>query len=1136
MTTDPATARTPDMGGSDWYRDAIFYELPVKSFYDSNADGIGDLPGLIEQLDYVQDLGISCIWLMPFYPSPLDDDGYDVSDYRAVHPDLGTMDDFRELLEQAHARGLRVAAEMVINHTSCEHPWFQAARESAPGSTLRDFYVWRDRPDESFKVNGGDAKGRGAHWSWDEHAKAFYWHRYEHHQPDLNYLNPQVREEMLNVLRFWANMGVDGLCLNGASVLVEREGTRGEHLPETHEVLREMRSRLSRDYPQLMIQAGVNAWPADARGYFGDGDECHMVPQLPLAQRMFLAIRQEQREPIVELLRNTPPVPDGCQWVSLLRNHDELTLALATDEERDYLFREYAADPSMRLHSGILRRLAPLVDNSRRRIELLYSLLFSLPGSPVIYYGDEIGMGDNVFLGGRQGIRTPMQWSAERNAGFSAADFARLFAPPVMDPTYGYEAVNVYAQRRSTSSLYRWMRRLIAIRKRSQALARGQMKLLEPANRRILAFLRQLPRENGPDDTVLVLANLARSSQPVELDLSAYAGLIPVEMFARTPFPRIGTSPYVFTLGPHSFLWFQLQPKVEPVASRLAPVRTEEVDEVPVIELGEGWDASPIESLRAGLERDGLPKFLRAQRWFGGKSRKIRSVTILDHGVMPTHPKTHFLLLKVEFESGTSDTYFVPVGIAEGAEASRLFETMRSWVIARLSGPAGDAVVFDALADDAFSSALLAAIGEQTEVAMQSGTIQPIATSAFATLRGRNDYPLEVVRGPATSSNSLVFFGRRLLFKLFRRLEQGTNPDFEIGRFFTEESRFERVPEVAGTIEYRPSNGDRAFTLGILQALVANQGDGWSHVIDELGRYFDRAAGRMLGPLPPKPDVRPLHELIGEPPPPAVLEAIGGYLRAAETLGQRTAEMHLALANSESSDFVPEPLTADDMELLRAEIKFQTAQAFTALEANIGRLSRSIASQAGQLLEHGHQALDQLTGQWSGTPQGQKTRVHGDYHLGQVLWAENDYILLDFEGEPTRTIDERREKHSPLRDVAGMLRSYHYAAYAGLFAFTHDRPDDFASLAPWADMWQQWVSAAFVRKYLERCGEASFLPHDKREFAMLLDAYMLAKALYELAYELNNRPDWVRIPLSGVWQLLEPHLEIPQPVSQETAL
>jgi maltose alpha-D-glucosyltransferase/alpha-amylase len=1133
-TSKTETGPTPRAArhDADWYKDALFYELSIKSFFDSNHDGIGDLPGLTQKLDYLQDLGVNCLWLLPFFPSPWRDDGYDVADFRGVHPAYGTVRDFEQFLEEAHRRGLRVVAELAVNHTSDQHPWFQAARAAPPGSPLRDFYLWSETPDRFRDASVLYADAARSNWTWDPLARAYYWHRFFEYQPDLNYDNPAVRAEMVKVVRFWFDRGLDGLCLGGVSYLIEREGTTCENLPETHALLKELRTAVDAAYPGRMLLAGVNGWPADVRPYFGRGDECHTAPHLPLAQRLFLALRQEERHPVEDILRQTPVIPDNCQWVLLLRNHDELMLSLATDEERDYMYREYAADPRMRLHAGIRRRLAPLVGNSRRRLELLYSLLFSLPGAPVLYYGDEIGMGDNIYLGDRSAVRTPMQWSADRNGGFSDADFARLYAPPVTDPVYGYTSVNVDAEQRDPSSLLHWLRRLIALRRNTPTLARGSLELLEPANRKILAYVRRAdPAACGLADApiILVVANLARTVQPVELDLSAFAGLIPVEMIGRTPLPRIGNAPYFLTLGPHTFYWFQLQKTAEEVSARLAPVATEEIAELPQIEVSGGWETVLEGPARQALERDVLPHFLRAQRWFGGKARQVEAVRLADWGDLPGGPGRGFLaLLEVAFADGKRDRYFVPLGVTAGADAARLLQSLRPWVLARLKGKAGTAVLHDALADDGACTALLDAIGAGREFTLRGGRVRGVPTAAFAALRGNPEHRLPVVRGPATSSNSLLFYGRRLLLKLFRRLEVGINPDFEIGRFLTERSPFERAPKVAGMLSCEGEGGG-PFTLAILQALVPNQGDGWRHAIDELGRYFERASGRMHGPDPVAPDDRSLLELADSGPPPGAVETIGAYLHTAATLGQRTAEMHLALAaDARDPAFAPEPFTPADLAALREDIAAQGRAAIKAKQDNLDRLPAEIAPQGRRLLELAPAVLERLHDAPPEGAGGEKIRVHGDYHLGQVLWVENDFVILDFEGEPTRSVEERRAKQSPLKDVAGMLRSFHYAAYAGLFAYTQNRPEDFARLGPWADLWHQWASAAFLRAYRARACSAAFLPGRPEEFAALLDAFLLDKAFYELVYELNNRPDWVRIPLKGILGLLEQGKEIPE--------
>jgi trehalose synthase len=536
-----------------WYKDAIIYEVHVRAFCDSSGDGNGDFPGLTQKLDYLEWLGVTCLWLLPFYPSPLRDDGYDVAHYEGVHPAYGTMRDFRAFLREAHARGIRVLAELVVNHTSDQHPWFQAARRAPRGSSKRDFYVWSDTKNRYRDARIIFTDAERSNWTWDDEAKAYYWHRFFHHQPDLNYDNPKVLRAVLRIMRFWFDAGVDGLRLDAAPYLIERDGTSCENLPETHDVLKAMRRALDARHPDRFLLAEANQWPADVRAYFGDGDECHMAFHFPLMPRLFIALRQEDRFPIVDVIRSTPDIPATCQWALFLRNHDEMTLEMVTGEERDQMYHAYAADPQMRVNAGIRRRLAPLMENSRPRIELLTSLLFALPGTPIIYYGDEIGMGDNIYLGDRNGVRTPMQWTGDRNGGFSRADPARLYLPPVMDPVYGYQAVNVEAQQRLPSSLLHWVRRLIALRKQHRTFGRGTIHFLEPANRRVLVFTRRFEGE-----VILVVANLAGSVQPVELDLSEFKGATPVEMLGGTEFPPVGDLPYFLTLGRHAFYWFRL--------------------------------------------------------------------------------------------------------------------------------------------------------------------------------------------------------------------------------------------------------------------------------------------------------------------------------------------------------------------------------------------------------------------------------------------------------------------------------------------------------------------------------------------------------------------------------------------------
>lgn len=538
---------------ADWYKDSIIYQLHVRTFCDSNGDGIGDFRGLQHRLDYLQELGVNAIWLLPFYPSPLRDDGYDIADYCTVHSSYGTLDDFKEFLAAAKARGIRVIIEMVMNHTSDQHPWFQEARSSR-GNPRRDWYVWSDTDNRYRNARIIFLDTELSNWAWDPISKSYYWHRFFSHQPDLNFDNPEVQDAIWSVMKFWLEMGVDGFRLDAVPYLVEREGTSCENLPETHAILRDLRRRLDESFPGRMLLAEANQWPADVRAYFGQGDEFHMAFHFPLMPRMFMGLKLEDRKPIIEILQRTPQIPETCQWCIFLRNHDELTLEMVTDIERDYMYDEYARDKTMRINLGIRRRLAPLLDNDRRRIELLNGLLMSLPGTPIVYYGDEIGMGDNIYLGDRNGVRTPMQWNAQWNSGFSSADPERLYSPVISNPVYGYQAINVDSQRRSAHSLLSWMKRLIQVRKTSPVFSRGSIEFLFPANHRVLAYTRELDNSR-----VLAVNNLSDSAQAVELDLRKYKGSIPIEMFGETLFPRIGDNPYLLTMGPYQFYWFRLR-------------------------------------------------------------------------------------------------------------------------------------------------------------------------------------------------------------------------------------------------------------------------------------------------------------------------------------------------------------------------------------------------------------------------------------------------------------------------------------------------------------------------------------------------------------------------------------------------
>jgi maltose alpha-D-glucosyltransferase/alpha-amylase len=1109
----------PEATNPLWYKDAVIYQVHVRAFFDSTNDGIGDFVGLTEKLEYIESLGVNTLWLLPFYPSPLRDDGYDIADYQNIHSNYGTLADFDRFIAEAHRRQIRVITELVINHTSDQHPWFQASRRAPAGSPERDFYVWSDTNQKYQGVRIIFTDTEQSNWTWDDTAKAYYWHRFFHHQPDLNFDNPAVLDAVIKVMRFWLDRGVDGLRLDAVPYLIEREGTICENLEETHNVLKQIRKELDASYPDRMLLAEANQWPADVRPYFGEGDECHMAFHFPLMPRMFMAIRQEDRHPIVEILRQTPDIPENCQWAMFLRNHDELTLEMVTDEERDYMYQAYATDPQMRINVGIRRRLAPLLENSRRRIELLHSLLFSMPGTPVIYYGDELGMGDNIYLGDRNGVRTPMQWTGDRNGGFSRADPARLYAPPIMDPVYGYQAINVEAQAQSAYSILNWMRRMLGLRKQLTVFGRGTIEFLPAQNRKGLIYIRHLG-----DETILCVANLSRTVQPVEVDLSRFRGMIPVEMLGLTEFPRIGDLPYFLTLGPYAFYWFRLQPASSAV-SRVAPEQPVEIVQAPGLLVGAVWETLLDGNVRTLIERERLIPFLQRQRWFGGKARRTRSARFIDWGVMRKGPQPIFLtLLEVEYDEGPRDQYFLPLTVCTSADAKGLEDRAPHGILATVTG-ARKGVLFDAWLDDRFALTLLEALGQQEQTKTRRGAIRATQTAAFDALRGSDG--LRVRRPEREQSNTSIIYGDRLILKLFRRIEPGMNPDFEIGRQLTEKVRFPRVPAVAGALEYE--RGSQPTTLGMIQQLVESQADGWTHATDEIGRYYDSVDGV---PAPVASAPRRFSELAVTEIPKRVQDAMGSYLELAFKLGRRTAEMHLALA-ADTSDaaFTPEPFTKDDVKALSSEAVALAQRAFQSLDARLqaeqpgadgqspGRGALDV-EQAQRLVTAREALLDRIRSAPRFEFVSSKIRVHGDYHLGQVLWAEGDFYLLDFEGEPARSLSYRRQKQSPLKDVAGMLRSFNYAAYAGLFGQAASRPADFARLEPWANIWQTWASAAFLRGYFETAGQATFLPADLAQRDALLRLFMLDKALYELNYELNNRPDWVRIPLWGIFDLL----------------
>ena len=1099
-----------------WYKDAIIYEVHVRAFLDSNADGIGDFRGLAAKLDYLQDLGVTAVWLLPFYPSPLKDDGYDIADYCSINPIYGTLRDFRNFLAGAHARNLKVITELVVNHTSDQHPWFQRSRRARSGSSWHNFYVWSDSADRYRDARIIFRDFEPSNWTWDPVVRAYYWHRFYSHQPDLNYENPQVHKEIKRVLDFWLDLGVDGLRLDAVPYLYEREGTSCENLPETHAFLKSLRQHVDEEYGDRMLLAEANQWPEDAVSYFGagKGDECHMAFHFPLMPRIFMALRMEDRVPLVDILEQTPAIPETSQWALFLRNHDELTLEMVTDEERDYMYRVYANDAKARINLGIRRRLAPLLGNDRKRIELLYLLLFSLPGTPVVYYGDEIGMGDNIFLGDRNGVRTPMQWSSDKNAGFSRASPQALYLPITLDPEYHYEAINVEAQCANPSSLFWWMKRTLTLRKRYQAFGRGSLKFLQPENRKILAFVRQHGNE-----VILVVANLSRFHQPVQLDLSEFKQFIPIEVMGRAEFPVITEKPYFLTLSPHAVLWFSLE-----ASARQDLTGQSRIPEVLTVECE--WQEI-LTGDRRRLVEPHLLSFLSRKPWFRATGRLVKSAQIQEAIVLPAGARQCFLLiLFIEYMEGDPQRYLLPVCLTTGEAAELLGQASPDEIIARVRSQELNTtgILYDATRDKEFCSVLFEVMARRRSFEGVAGEFKAFGSPELRTRLATAPGPIEPSFGNSLQANRGIIFGNKCYLKLFRRLEPGINPELEIGRFLTERG-FRNAPPVAGWLQYRRPNQDE-LTLGVLTKFQANAQDTWAYTLDLLSRYFDRVRSAS-------PEVRleqltnaSLLDLTQKELPESVVGLIGTYVELARLLGQRTAELHLALAaDPQNASFAPEAFTPFYQRSLFQSMRNLAVRNLDQLRRALGRLPEPDRADAGQVLALQADLIKRLRAIYEAPLKAKRIRCHGDFHLGEVLFTGKDFIFIDFEGEPQRPLGERRIKRSPLHDVACMVRSFDYITAMALFKQIELgtlQAQDLPSLEPWAAFWHRWVSAIFLKAYLNALGNTDLLPQPKEQRLILLEAHLLEKTLQEVDYELSNRPHLLKIPLRTLLYMLRP--------------
>jgi maltose alpha-D-glucosyltransferase/alpha-amylase len=1086
-----------------WYKDAVIYQVHVKSFFDSNNDGIGDFPGLITKLDYIAELGVNTVWLLPFYPSPRRDDGYDIADYRGVHSDYGTMADAKKFIAEAHKRGLRVITELVINHTSDQHPWFQKARAAKPGSKARDFYVWSDSDQKYDGTRIIFLDTEKSNWTWDPVAGQYFWHRFYSHQPDLNFDNPAVMAAVLEVMRYWLDMGIDGLRLDAIPYLIERDGTNNENLPETHQVLKQIRAEIDANYPDRMLLAEANQWPEDTQLYFGDkkgddGDECHMAFHFPLMPRMYMAVAQEDRFPITDILRQTPEIPANCQWAIFLRNHDELTLEMVTDRERDYLWNYYAADRRARINLGIRRRLAPLVQRDRRRVELLNSMLLSMPGTPTLYYGDEIGMGDNIYLGDRDGVRTPMQWSIDRNGGFSRADPASLVLPPIMDPLYGYQSVNVETQNNDPHSLLNWNRRMLTVRKQQKAFGRGTLKMLSPANRRILAYTREYTGPDGKTEIILCVANVSSAAQAAELELSPYAGMVPVEMLGGAAFPPIGQLTYLLTLPPYGFYWFLLATENQMPSWHVEPAQS--MPDFPTLVLKKRLEELLDEPLRSTMEQASLAVYLPKRRWFAGKDKAIDHVHIA-YAVRFGDAQRPVLLSEIEVTSGEERVrYQLPFGLlAEDDISSALPQQL---ALARVRRGRQVGLITDAFTLETFIRAVVQGMQADTVLPCNGGELRFEHTPEI--IRLGLTHESEVRYLSAEQSNSSVVVGGSLVLKMIRRVSTGTHPELEMGAYLTA-AGFQHISPLLGSVVRVDKDGQENLLM-IAQGYLSNQGDAWEWTQNNLERAVrdELSHGRS--------DIDQHFN--------ALLE-LSDF---STLLGQRLGEMHQILAAAtDDPDFAAETTSIKDSQASGKSVAAQMELALQLLDEHKGSLEKADQQLVSELLSKRKQVLAHIQALAKRSAGGLRLRVHGDLHLGQVLVVKGDAYLIDFEGEPARSLIERRAKYSPFKDVSGVLRSFDYAA---AMAVRNAQSVDSSLEAKNARqiVAQTYLTQAresFINGYRSATQGMAHVWKDPQGESAALELFTLEKTAYEVVYEARNRPNWLAVPLQGLRGLLD---------------
>lgn len=1071
-----------------WWKEAIIYEVHVKSFFDGNNDGIGDFVGITQKLDYIKALGVNAIWLLPFYPSPLKDDGYDIADYCSIHPDYGDLQDFKTFLKEAHKRGLRVITELVINHTSDQHPWFQRARVSPPGSLYRNYYVWSDTPQKYKEARIIFKDFESSNWTWDPVAKAYFWHRFYSHQPDLNFDNPEVKKEIFKIIDFWLGMGVDGLRLDAVPYLFEREGTSCENLPETHNFLKELRAYIDKHYENRMLLAEANQWPEDAVAYFGNGDECHMAFHFPLMPRIFMAMRMEDNYPIVDILDLTPPIPDNCQWATFLRNHDELTLEMVTDEERDYMYRVYAKESRARLNLGIRRRLAPLLDNNRKKRELIFMILFSLMGSPIIYYGDEIGMGDNIYLGDRNGVRTPMQWSEEKNGGFSKANPQQLYLPLVIDPEYHYAAVNVELQQNNLSSFLWWIRRVIAMRKKYLAFSRGTIEILNQNNPKVLAFIRKYRQE-----IILVVINLSRFTQVTEITLGGYLGYIPTEIFGKAILPKISENPLLFVLSPYAYFWFSLDPSHESSQNRLQRLSTLSLENIPSASF---WLSAEGEKVASQI----IPFYLSFFKWFKYLGKTLLRVEIKDTIELKTlrflGEDIQCVLFSFYYDTGNPEPFILFLKLVHEGEAEALEKKKPEWIFCKFKEHDREGILIDAMHESTFRSWILDWIASAREINLTDGKLIAKPSPRLEEISRKGELPIQSLVFPEIQRNFLINFENKIICKFYRPLNEGINPEIEVLEYLEKTSSTSFFPRYLGRAEFL-SKDKTTYSFCLVQEYVPNQGDGWQLSIDSLIRFFERVVEAKALFISPR-------ELLKQSPLrwPAECKEIleGTYFEKLRLIAEKTALMHNCLSTqTDNPDFCPEPIT-----LWYQRSLFQSAMEYLLrIQRRLSKTDKEMNNgEVTQLFEKLSQIESQLYQVLIPGNYGLKIRIHGDFHLQQLLYTGKDFIIIDFEGETELPSSQRKLKKTPFKDVASIIFSLYLAAFVALdnsMLVSQDR----LWLEEVALCWHRYASLVFINRYLEVI-DPHLLPLEMEGKQRLLYFCLLERVLYEIEYSLKR--------------------------------